>query len=274
MKSVLQKIALIALIFAGAIFIVLMFTVSSWAEVDEAGAFISPLTNPIVLVFLIILCILFGGLSVYLLWSVFSEDENVKRILLYRDGNSTAKTTYSVAKKMIAKSAKQLGSVRIKKVQIRQVDNTFVLNVGVLVKAEEIEHEVDTLRCMISDVFYNVLGIKFDSINFEVKKVVNNYKPDLQVAEIKADEIKAQRVAKQALENSIPEEKEEIEAAAELLEAKISDAVEEEIAGTEEDNENDKEEPQKEVEKQSEEEKTKEEQPQEEQSEPDENKEN
>lgn len=225
MKNTMQKIALITLIIAGGIFIVLMFTIGNWATVEGEGTFISPFTNPIVLVFLIILSVLYVGVSVYLLWAFFSEDESVKKILLYRDSNSTANTTYSVAKRMIKRSANQLGTVRISKVKIRHADNLLILNVVILVKSREIEHTIDTLRCMIADIFYSVLGVKFDSINLEVKKVVSDYEPSIPDAEQKASQLKAQRVAKQKVEDDIPEEEEQIEQKAEEIAVETQEGV-------------------------------------------------
>lgn len=226
MNNVLQKIALITLIITGTIFVVLMFTISGWATVDAEGVFVSPLSNSIVLVFLIILGVLYVGVSVYLLWSVFSENEKLKKIMLYRDNNSTASTTYSVAKKIIVRSAKQLGNVRIKKVKVKHVDNLLMLTVSISINSDEIEHTIDVLRCMLADTFYTLLGIKFDTVNFEVKRIVSKYLPDMEKAEEKATELKTQRVTKEKIEEDIPEENEVVDELSKELSQESQETVE------------------------------------------------
>ena len=78
--------------------------------------------------------------------------------------------------------------VRVKKTKLRLDEkNGIVATLKVNVSTHNVSESVDVLRCLVADAFKNTLGLTFNSINFEIRRLKSSYKPDVE---------KAQRLAK------------------------------------------------------------------------------
>jgi len=129
-------------------------------------------------------------LSAYLIYVNFSDRENIKRVMLYCDSESATLTNTRVVKNIVRDCAKQVGGVSVKKAKIKTDENNgFVLYLKVNVTADTVSEPVDKLHCLLADSFSTVLGITFNSINFEVSKLRSGYVPSGKKAQEQADTI-------------------------------------------------------------------------------------
>lgn len=149
------------------------------------------------------------GLSAYILYVNFSERENLKRVLLFCDSESSTHTTTKVVHRIIANCAKQTEGVTVKKTRIRPDEKQgFTINLKIKVNADNVSQVVDTFRCMLADSFKNTLGLTFNSINFEVVKLNTRYVASVKNAEEQAEKLGEQRdvateIYNEPLENDI-----------------------------------------------------------------------
>ncbi len=188
MRQTLEKIALVAQISVGVIFV--LFVIFIPFGVLDMEIF----DNSLVRIFLAILSVLFVALSIYLLVSFFSGNGALRKLLLFSDSESKTMTTAKVIKSLVVREGKKVEGIYVKKIKILQDDKYgFKLRVTVGITGNDVEESVDTLRCMIADSFYNGLGVRFNSIDFVVKHLRPKYMADLEESKKQARILKEKR---------------------------------------------------------------------------------
>ena len=193
MRKPLEKIAMIAHAGISFIFVLLtvliLFNILPLNYVEEALV-----VDSIVLVLVAVLAIFYAGLTVYLLYCVFNQNQLLRYVELYRDSTATVMATSKSIKKMAVENAKRQGSVKVKKIRITS-DGKYglVLKMWVVVKGSEVALTLDTLRCMCQDSFKEVLGLRFSSIDFKVEKIIGQHQPDIETAREQAKTLEAER---------------------------------------------------------------------------------
>ncbi|HPG91880.1 MAG TPA: hypothetical protein PK675_00540 [Clostridia bacterium] len=199
MKRSFEKIAIVAQISIGAIFV--LFVIFIPLGVLEVGLF----DNSLVKILLGILTVLFVLLSVYILVATFTSSGALKRLLLFSDAESKTMTTAKVIRRLVINEGRKIKGIYVKKIHIRQDDKYgFNLRVTVGITGNDVEESVDTLRCMIADSFYNGLGVRFNSIDFIVKNLKTKYVADLKRAQAQAKNLKEKRgCSKQYIHDAI-----------------------------------------------------------------------
>lgn len=141
-----------------------------------------------------VLFVIYLALSAYILYVNFSEKENLKRVLLFCDSESATTANTKVVRNIINECARQAQGLTVKKIKIRADDKKgFALTLKINVNADNVAQTIDTFRCLLADGFKNTLGISFNSINFEVRKLNTRYEPSLPEAENKAQQLGEQR---------------------------------------------------------------------------------
>lgn len=186
MRRLAEKIAVIALIFVTLIFALTAILYMS-NVIPQYGNYAS---NGVFTILYGILCAVFVLLSGYLLYVNFSTRENLKKMTLYSNAQSATLTNVKVVKKIINSCAKQTGGIAVKKCRIKTDENNgFALYLKVNVTADTVAQPIDTFHCLLADSFQNVLGIAFNSINFEVARLSTGYVPSDKHAQQKADEM-------------------------------------------------------------------------------------
>lgn len=184
MKKPADKIALVAVIILGFIAIILAIIFPMLATGWVLG------TNDVLF---ITIAVLYTGVSIYLLWSVFSSAGNVKTLTLFADKESTTKTSLRVIKSLVIADARRIRGAAVKRVRVSQRDNGIRLSITLTVVGAEVEETVDTMRCLVADTFIKVLGVRFDYIDFKIEKVRPNYIANEATARKRAQILKNER---------------------------------------------------------------------------------
>lgn len=190
MRKLAEKVAIVAQICITMVFAITTLLDLTMVLPNEETIY----NNSVLTTLIIVLFVVYLGLSAYLIYINFSEKENVKRVLLFCDSESATTTNTKVVRNIVNSCAKQAQGVTVKKTKIRADDKKgFALTLKVNVNADNVAQTIDTLRCLLADSFANTLGLNFNSINFEVNKLQTRYVPSLPHAEEKAEQLGDQR---------------------------------------------------------------------------------
>lgn len=189
MRKITEKVAIIA-----QICITLVFVITTMLSVTNVIPWNDDNTNSVLITLLLIMAIIYGLLSAYIIYVNFAERENIRQILLFCDSESATRANAKVIRNIVRSCAKKVGGVRVKKIKMR-LDEThgIVVTLKVDVSTHNVSQSIDKLRCLIADAFKNTLGLSFNSINFEIRRLKSRYKPDVEKAEKLAKTLTQQR---------------------------------------------------------------------------------
>ena len=190
MRKLAEKVVIVAQICITLVFaiITLLNMTAVFPEIEIA------VNNGVLTSLIIVLFLLYLGLSVYLIYVNFSERENVKQVLLFCDSESATRTTAKVVKNIVNSCAKQTTGITVRKTKIRSDEKKgFAITLRVNVNADNVAETIDTFRCLLADSFKNTLGLSFNTINFEINKLQTRYVPNVPTAEEKAEKLGDQR---------------------------------------------------------------------------------
>jgi hypothetical protein len=159
------------------------------------------LDNQLVVTLLSIL----GAINIILLGFIianaFIDRETLAAVMLFSDKTSSTRAGINVVKKIVRRSAKQLGNVKVAKTALfLEENNGLRMRIAVKIREDEVEDAIDKFRCLLIDEFMNILEIEFNSIDFKVTALKTNYKANLVEIGKRAEKIKEERAAKQARE--------------------------------------------------------------------------
>ena len=189
MRKITEKVAIIA-----QICITLVFVITTLLSVTNVIPWNYDNGNGVLITLLAIMAIIYGLLSAYIIYINFSEAENVRQILLFCDSESATHANAKVVRNIVRACAKQVDGIRVKKIKMRLDERQgIVATVKVNVSADSVSQSIDKLRCLIADAFKNTLGLTFNSINFEIRKLKSHYTPDVEKAEKMAKTLTEQR---------------------------------------------------------------------------------
>lgn len=174
MRKLAEKIILIALICVALIFV--LTTVLYMTNIIPQTA--SWTDNGVANVVILVLALVFAGMSAYLVYANFSENANIKRILLYNDCKSQTSANSNVAQNIVKGCAKNVDGLKVKKIKVHQDEKQgFVLTVYVIADAETAQQSVDAMRILLENSFEETLGLSFSSIDFVITKLSSKYRP-------------------------------------------------------------------------------------------------
>ena len=190
MRKLAEKVVIVAQICITLVFaIITLLNMTAVFPENEIAVNNGVLTSLIIVLFLLYL-----GLSVYLIYVNFSERENVKQVLLFCDSESATRTTAKVVKNIVNSCAKQTTGITVRKTKIRSDEKKgLAITLRVNVNADNVAETIDTFRCLLADSFKNTLGLSFNTINFEINKLQTRYVPNVPTAEEKAEKLGDQR---------------------------------------------------------------------------------
>ena len=190
MRKLAEKVVIVAQICITLVFaIITLLNMTAVFPENEIAVNNGVLTSLIIVLFLLYL-----GLSVYLIYVNFSERENVKQVLLFCDSESATRTTAKVVKNIVNSCAKQTTVITVRKTKTRSDEKKgFAITLRVNVNADNVAETIDTFRCLLADSFKNTLGLSFNTINFEINKLQTRYVPNVPTAEEKAEKLGDQR---------------------------------------------------------------------------------
>ena len=190
MRKLAEKVVIVAQICITLVFaIITLLNMTAVFPENEIAVNNGVLTSLIIVLFLLYL-----GLSVYLIYVNFSERENVKQVLLFCDSESATRTTAKVVKNIVNSCAKQTTGITVRKTKIRSDEKKgFAITLRVNVNADNVAETIDTFRCLLADSFKNTFGLSFNTINFEINKLQTRYVPNVPTAEEKAEKLGDQR---------------------------------------------------------------------------------
>ena len=176
MKRIAEKVVLVAHICITFIFALLtvLYVTNAIPQEDVSD-------NSVVLVLLLVLAVVYIGLSAFLLYVTFSEKVNVKRILLYYDSESETRARTGVVDNIVNGCAKQVKELKVQKVKIR-LDEKLGLIATIFVKAsaDNMSESIGRLRKLLIDNFKATLGLTFNAINFEISQLTKKFVPEVK----------------------------------------------------------------------------------------------
>ena len=190
MRKITEKIAIVA-----QVCITLIFVVTSILYIMGIIPYNEGLRdNGVFVTLLVILAIVYGLLSVYIIYVNFSESEYLRQILLFCDSESATHANVKVIRNIVRSCAKKVHGIRVRRVKMRIDEKQgFVITLKVNVSGDEVSTSIDKLRCLIADSFKNTLNLNFNSINFEIRRLKSHYKPNVERAEKLAKTLSEQR---------------------------------------------------------------------------------
>ena len=190
MRKVTEKIAIVSQICITLIFVITTILYITGIIPYNEGV----RNNGVFITLLIIMAIVYGLLSAYIIYINFSESEYLRQILLFCDSESATHANVKVIRNIVRSCAKKVDGIRVRKVKMRMDEKQgFGITVKIDANTHNVSQSVDKLRCLIADAFKNTLGLTFNSINFVIRKLKSSYRPDVEKAEKMAKTLTAQR---------------------------------------------------------------------------------
>lgn len=190
MRKITEKIAIVAQICITLIFVVTTILYIVGVIPYNEGV----VDNGVFVTLLIILAIVYGLLSAYIIYVNFSEAEYLREILLFCDSESATHANVKVIRNIVRSCAKKVKGIRVRKSKMRMDEKQgFGITVKIDANTHNVSESVDKLRCLIADAFKNTLGLTFNSINFVIRRLKSSYKPDVEKAEKQAKTLTQQR---------------------------------------------------------------------------------
>ena len=190
MRKITEKVAIVAQICITLVFVITALLCMSNAVEDREILTNNGMLAPLI----IILAVLYAGLSAYLLYINFSEREVLRQVLLFCDSESSTRANVKVVRNIVRSCARKVPGIRVRKAKMRLDEKQgFVINLKVDVSCSQLSNAIDKLRCLIADSFKNTLNLTFNSINFEIRRLKSRYIPNVERAEKMAKTLTEQR---------------------------------------------------------------------------------
>ena len=190
MRKITEKIAICVQVCITLIFVVTTLLYITGVIPYNEGL----IDNGVFVTLLVILAIVYGLLSAYIIWMNFSESENLRQILLFCDSESATHANVKVVRNIVRSCAKKVNGIRVRKAKMRMDEKQgFEITIKLDVNTQRVSESVDKLRCLIADAFKNTIGLTFNSINFVIRRLKSSYKPDVEKAEKMAKTLTEQR---------------------------------------------------------------------------------
>ena len=190
MRKITEKISIVAQVCITLIFVVTTILYITGVIPYNEGL----MDNGVFVMLLVILAIVYGLLSAYIIWVNFSESEYLRQVLLFCDSESATHASVKVVRNIVRSCAKKVSGVRVRRVKIRLDEKQgFVITLKVNVSGNEVSASIDKLRCLVADSFKNTLNLTFNSINFEIRRLKSHYTPNVERAEKLAKTLTEQR---------------------------------------------------------------------------------
>ena len=187
MKRIAEKVVLVAHICITFVFALLTVLYVTNVIPQEPMA-----DNSIVIILLLVLAVLYVGLSAYLIYVNFSEKINVKRILLYHDSESATRAKASVVDNIVYGCAKNVKELKVQKVKIRLDEKQgLIATIYVKAPANNMTEPIARLRALLVDNFKLTLGLTFNAIDFEISQLTKKFVPDTKAVENKKKNVVA-----------------------------------------------------------------------------------
>lgn len=186
MKKLAEKVALVAELCIGAVFILttVLYLTNSIPQQAEWQV------NGVLIALMLVLAAVFAGIAVYLLYVNFSCRENLKQILLFCDSESATHTNTKVIGNIVNGCAKQVDGVAVRKIRICSDEKGgFIATLNVRVTVDNVAESINKLRCLLTESFKNALGLSFNTINFNIERIRGKYEPNVKKAEIAAEQL-------------------------------------------------------------------------------------
>ncbi len=188
MKKIAEKVVLVAQICITLVFV--LTTILYVAGVLScANAVGTVADNSVTIILLIVLAVVYLGLSAYMIYVNFSERENLKKILLFSDCDSSTRTNIKVLKNVVKGCSNQVEGISVRKLRVRTDEKGGLIAIfNVRVAADDIAQSIDKLRTLLIDSFESTFGLTFNSVNFEIDKLKGRYKPENKDEKTPTDE--------------------------------------------------------------------------------------
>ena len=190
MRRITEKISIIAQVCITLIFVVTTILYIMGLIPYNDGL----IDNGVFVTLLLILAITYGLLSAYIIYVNFSENENIRQVLLFCDSESATHANAKVVRNIVRSCAKKVNGLKVKRVKMRVDEKQgLAITIKVVVSTSEVSNAIDKMRCLVTDSFKNTLNLTFNSINFVIARLKTRYTPNVERAEKLAKTLTEQR---------------------------------------------------------------------------------
>lgn len=190
MRKITEKISIVAQVCITLIFVVTTILYITGLIPYNDGL----IDNGVFVTLLLILAITYGLLSAYIIYVNFSENENVRQVLLFCDSESATHANAKVVRNIVKSCAKKVNGLRVRRVKMRVDEKQgLAITIKVDVSTSEVSNAIDKMRCLVADSFKNTLNLTFNSINFVIARLKTHYTPNVERAEKLAKTLTEQR---------------------------------------------------------------------------------
>ena len=190
MRRITEKISIVAQVCITLIFVVTTILYITGVIPYNDGL----IDNGVFVTLLIILAATYGLLSAYIIYVNFSENENVRQVLLFCDSESATHANAKVVRNIVRSCAKKVNGLRVRRVKMRVDEKQgLAITIKVDVSCNDVSNAIDKMRCLVTDSFKNTLNLTFNSINFVIARLKTRYTPNVERAEKLAKTLTEQR---------------------------------------------------------------------------------
>lgn len=198
MKKNLEKIFTLASVVV-AVILIMVLIVTAFGGIKQED-----FDNNLVKGLLFTLGILYLVLSITAVVLVFINSDAVKDVTLRTDKGGSIKVSASVINKYVKKACAQVEGVKCQKVALVSDEYGVRLKANVKVVDKDVIEVETYLRALLEDLFRNEFDFSFNSIEFKVTALVPKYEANKEEIEAavakKLEEMKAEKVAEEPVE--------------------------------------------------------------------------
>ena len=202
MKKTIEKVALVAQTVIALIvaIICLLMALGNIPTISTDSS-----SGKVVLVLVCIFSGLYLAFAIYNLYVAFSDRNVLRYVMLTADNNKSTSASGKVLKKIAVSNSTLVEGIKVRRLQVRPDEKMgFKMRVDLDVDSNEVNMALEKYRCLLIDSYINILGLKFSSIDFRIRKVTTTYTPDVAKAEQQAKTITNNN--KQSVEQPVNEE--------------------------------------------------------------------
>lgn len=218
-RKIFEKILAIGSVIVAIVF-VLVLLITMFGGID-ATEFNNQLVQGLFVSLGVVYLLLAAGIIAY----QFIDSDAVKEIVINSHKQTSTKASAAVIKKIAKKHIATVEGVKCSRVIISLTEYGVRLKVGIKVVDKEIQEVAALLKCMLEDVYYEILGYRFYAIDFKVLSLKSTYSSDMSSVEEKAKEelVKQKEEDEEAAKLQLEKAQKETE---ELQEIESQDEVE------------------------------------------------
>lgn len=184
MKNLLNKIIQIAQVIISAIFVIMFIATIMGIIPITTNSNGKVVCDSFMVILMLILGTIYTILSIMIVANAISSANKLKYLKIKGNYETVSYVNVGAIKKTCKDKAKILKEIKVLKVNVYSNDlNNLSLNITISLKSEDVNQTTDKYRLILVETFMRLYEIKFSTINFKIKKILENHQPDMEKIE-------------------------------------------------------------------------------------------